>query len=202
MNARLERKLRSLAAIVAAGLISGIVFNLAQGRASPTSLAVGASYGLLMSASLGGAELLVLEGPMREWLGGLSFATSLMVRSTIYVAIITVIQWLQLDEVFAGVSPDTSGQAFWSSFIYSAVLSVVMNLALGVINIIGISDACRFAAPPMASTWSASVLNLYLTLPRSDPLTQPATASPAIRPAASGSATSANSACSPAPARR
>jgi adenylate cyclase len=135
MNARLERKLRTLAALVVAGLIAGIVFNLAQGRTSPSFLAVGASYGLLMSVALGSTELFVLQGPMREWLGGLSFATSLMVRSTIYVAIITVIQWSQLGEVIAGLSPDTS--TFWSSIIYSAVLSVVMNLALGVTNIIG-----------------------------------------------------------------
>jgi adenylate cyclase len=137
MNARLERKLRSLAALVAAGLIAGIVFNVAQGRISPSSLVVGASYGLLMSVTLGSTELFVLEGPMREWLVGLSFATSLMVRSTIYVAIITVIQWFQLGEVIAGVAPDTSSKAFWLSFIYSAVLSVVMNLALGITNIIG-----------------------------------------------------------------
>ncbi|HEX9589788.1 MAG TPA: adenylate/guanylate cyclase domain-containing protein [Bradyrhizobium sp.] len=135
MNARLERKLRSLAALVAAGLIAGMVFDVAQGRTSPTFLAVGASYGLLMSVTLGSTELFVLEGPIREWLGGLSFATRLMVRSTIYVAIITVIQWFQLGEVIAGLSPDTS--TFWSSIIYSAVLSVVMNLALGVTNIIG-----------------------------------------------------------------
>src|SRR6266852_5087110 len=135
MNARLERKLRSLAALVAAGLVAGIVFAIAPGRTSPSSYVVGASYGLLMSVALGSTELFVLEGPMREWLGGLSFATSLMVRSTIYVAIITVIQWFQLGEVIAGLSPDTS--TFWSSFIYSAVLSVVMNLALGVTNIIG-----------------------------------------------------------------
>jgi len=135
MDARLERKLRSLAALIAAGLVAGIAFNLAQGRTSPTFLAVGASYGLLMSVTLGSTELFVLEGPIREWLGGLSFATRLMVRSTIYVAIITVIQWFQLGEVIAGLSPDTS--TFWSSIIYSAVLSVVMNLALGVTNIIG-----------------------------------------------------------------
>ncbi|HXQ03655.1 MAG TPA: adenylate/guanylate cyclase domain-containing protein [Bradyrhizobium sp.] len=135
MNARLERKLRSLAALVVAGLIAGMVFDVAQGRTSPTFLAVGASYGLLMSVTLGSTELFVLEGPMREWLGGLSFATRLMVRSTIYVAIITVIQWFQLGEVIAGLSPDSS--TFWSSIIYSAVLSVVMNLALGVTNIIG-----------------------------------------------------------------
>jgi adenylate cyclase len=80
MNARLERKLRSLAAVIVACVIAGIAYNVVQGRISPSSLAVGASYGLLMSASLGGAQLFVLEGPKRKWLGGLSFATSLMVR--------------------------------------------------------------------------------------------------------------------------
>jgi adenylate cyclase len=137
MDARLERKLRSLAVLVAAGVTAGIVFVVAQGRTSSTNFVVGASYGLLMSASLGATELLVLQGPMRQWLGGLSFATSLIVRSTIYVAIIVVIQWLELGEVIVGVSPDTSSKAFWSSIIYSAVLSVVMNLALGIANIIG-----------------------------------------------------------------
>src|SRR3979490_2492255 len=137
MDARLERKLRSLAAVVAAGVIAGILFAVAQGRTSATSLAVGASYGLLMSVSLGATELLVLEGPMREWLGSLSLATNLIVRSTIYVAIIIVIQLFHPGEVIAGVSPDTSSKTFWFSLIYSVVLSVVMNLALGITNIIG-----------------------------------------------------------------
>jgi adenylate cyclase len=127
MNARLERKLRSLGALALAGLIAGIVFDVAQGRTSPTFLAVGASYGLLISVALRSTELFILEGPIREWLAGLSFATRLMVRSTIYVAIITVIQWSQLGEIIAGLSPDTSSKTFWSSLIYFAVLSVVWH---------------------------------------------------------------------------
>jgi adenylate cyclase len=127
MNARLERKLRSLAALAAAGFVAGIVFAIAQGRTSPASYVVGASYGLLMSVSPGSTELLVLEGPMHEWLGGLSFATKLMVRSTIYVAIIIVIQWFQLGELIAGVSPETSSKTFCSSLIYFAALSVVWH---------------------------------------------------------------------------
>src|SRR5882757_1336242 len=137
MDARLERKLRSLAVVAAAGAIAGLVFAVAQGRTSPISLTVGASYGLLMSFSLGVTELLVLEGPLREWLGSLSFATNLMARSAIYVAIIIVIQLLHLGEIIAGVPPDTSSKTFWFSLVYSVVLSVVMNLALGITNIIG-----------------------------------------------------------------
>src|SRR5258708_16954519 len=119
MNARLERKLRSLAALVVAGLIAGIVFNLTQGRTSPTYLAVGASYGLLMSVTLGSTELFVLDGPMREWLGGLSFATSLIVRSTGSVAIITAIHRFQLGEVISRGSPHTASPAFLFSFLSS-----------------------------------------------------------------------------------
>jgi len=137
MDARIERKLRTLAVIVAAGLIAGIAFNLALGRNQTTSLMVGVAYGLLMSAALGGVELFVLDGPMRAWLGGLSFTVNLAIRSAIYAAIIALLQWSQLIESAAGVSVEPSSNLFWYGFIYSAVLSVVFNLILGITNLIG-----------------------------------------------------------------
>jgi adenylate cyclase len=137
MDARLERKLRLLAGIVVAGVVAGEVFNVAQGRTSPASMVVGIAYGLLMTIVLGGLELFVLDGPMRPWLRGLSFTASLMVRSAIYAAIIVVIQWFQIGEVIAGLPRDMSSSTFWFGFAFSAGISVVMNLALGITNIIG-----------------------------------------------------------------
>jgi adenylate cyclase len=137
MNARFERKLRLLSGVVVAGMIAGIAFNVAQGRTSPASMVVGISYGILMCVALGGIELFVMEGPMRVWLSGLSFTVNLIVRSTIYGAIIIVIQWFQLGELIAGLPLEMSRRTFWFGFIYSAVLSVVMNLILGITNIIG-----------------------------------------------------------------
>lgn len=137
MDARLERKLRVLAPIVAVGFIAGIVFNVALGHIAPIPLAVGAAYGSVISAVLGSIELFVLEGWLRIWLGGLSFSARLMVRSTVYVAIIALIQLLHLGEHIVGVAPDMSSRTFWFSLIYSAVLSVIMNLLLGIVNIIG-----------------------------------------------------------------
>ncbi len=137
MEARFERKLRLLAAIIAFGAIAGFVFNFSQGRVAPRQAVTGISYGLLISASLGSIELLVLEGPMRNWLSGLSFAASLIVRSAIYAAVIIVIQGLEVGERIAGLPLDMPSQIFWSSFAYSAVLSVVMNLGLAISNIIG-----------------------------------------------------------------
>ena len=137
MDARLERKLRLLGVVVAVSVIGAIVFVLAQGYSSASSIAVGISYGLLISVAIGGIELFVLQGPMRVWLSGLSFAANLTVRSAIYAAIIVPTQFFQLGSVLAGQSPDPSLKGFWIAIIYSVVFSIVMNLAFGITNIIG-----------------------------------------------------------------
>jgi adenylate cyclase len=137
MNARLERKLRLLAVIVVVGTIAGLVVNFAQGRTSSSSMIVGIAFGFITSVVIGGVELFVLDGPMRDWLGGLSFTANLMVRSAIYAALILVIQFSQSDEIIAGLSRKTFSPNFWSGVIYSAVIAVLMNLVFGVANIIG-----------------------------------------------------------------
>ena len=146
MNARLERKLRVLAWICVAGVTAGIVFNMVQGHTTPTGMVVGISYGLALSGVLGGIELFVLEGPLGAWFSGLSFTANLMVRSAIYAAITVAIQLFQLGERIAGLPLEASGNAFWSGLIYSAVISVVINLARGITNIIGPRAFLNFIA--------------------------------------------------------
>jgi adenylate cyclase len=51
--------------------------------------------------------------------------------------VIAVIQWSHFGERIAGLPFETSSQTFRSGFIFSAVISVVMNLAFGLSNIIG-----------------------------------------------------------------
>src|SRR5258708_7193070 len=90
-----------------------------------------------MCIAIGSVELFVLDGPLRAWLGDLSFTANLIVRSAIYAAIIMVIQLSQSGEIIAGLPLDTSRQNFWFGFIYSAAVSVLMNLGFGIANIIG-----------------------------------------------------------------
>jgi adenylate cyclase len=144
MNARLERKLRYFAAIVAGGMIAGIVFNLAHGRSSPASLIEGAVYGLQMCLAIGALELFVLDGALRARFNSLPFMANLVVRSAIYAVIITLIQVAQLGDLIVGGHRDTSLDGFWSGFVYSAVISVVMNLGFAIANIIGPSALLNF----------------------------------------------------------
>ncbi len=145
MNARLERKLRALAWISVAGVMAGIVFNMARGRTTPASMVAGVAYGLSLSSVLGSIELFVMEGPLWAWLSSLSFTTQLMVRSAIYAAVTVAIQLFQLGERIAGLPLDAYS-TFWSGLIYSAVISVVINLARGISNIIGPRAFLNFIA--------------------------------------------------------
>jgi len=125
-----------LAVIAVLGTSVGVAITSMQAHASVSLIVAGAIYGLLMSMAIGGTELFVLNGPMRARLGALSFTVNLIVRSTIYAAIIMVVQFLQSNVIIVlSLEPFSTG--FWSGFIYPAVISVLMNLGFGIANIIG-----------------------------------------------------------------
>ena len=140
MDARLERKLRTFAVVVASGAIAGLAFNVPQGRLA----SVGLTYGILMSGVLGGTEVFLLDGPMRGWLNRQSFTASLLIRSTIYVVLIAVLQWLQLGESLAGLPMETSSATFLNGFIYSVIISVLFNLVFSITNVIGARPLLNF----------------------------------------------------------
>jgi adenylate cyclase len=137
MDARLERKLRVFAGINASGIIGGIVFPVSQGYTSASDIASGIIYGLLIAIAIGGFEVFIVEGPMRIWLGGLSFTKNLMVRSAIYAAIIIPIQFFHLGALLVGQHVVPSRDTFWAATIYSGLFSVIVNLVLGITNLVG-----------------------------------------------------------------
>jgi adenylate cyclase len=138
MNARLERKLRALAVIVISGTAAGLAVNFTHGR-----ILVPVMTGALLGLAIGVLELFVLGGPLRPWLSGLSFTANLMVRSAIYAPIIMVVQLLQ-GELVAGHT-SASGGGFWSGVTTAAVVSVLMNLAFAIANLIGARALVNFA---------------------------------------------------------
>jgi len=137
MNARLEKKLRLLAVIVMASMIGGAAYALSQGFSSAKNIAVGILYGLLISVPVASISLFVMEGPMRVWLGGLSFMANLIVRSAIYSAIIVPVLFFQLGGLIAGLARDPSHKTFWIDITYSVACVVLANLVLAITNIIG-----------------------------------------------------------------
>jgi adenylate cyclase len=137
MNARLERKLRLLAGMTVGSVIGGFIFVFAAGFTAPSEIAAGIAYGLLFNLSIGGVSLFVLEGPMRAWLGSLSFTASLIARTAIYAAMIVPILLFQLGFVLVGQAVIPGNKFFWVSMVYAFGLLIVINLVLGITNIIG-----------------------------------------------------------------
>jgi adenylate cyclase len=136
VNARLEKKLRLLAIVVTTSMIGGAVYSLTLGFTT-VNIAIGISYALLMTAPIASISLFVLAGPMRVWLGALSFTSNLIVRSAIYASIIVPILFFQLGSVIAGVARDPSHKTLWIDITYAVACVVLANLVLGVTNIIG-----------------------------------------------------------------
>ena len=137
MNARLERNLRLLAVVAVASAAGGVIYVFAQGFTSPAGIASGIIYGLTLGVALASISLFVLQGPMRGWLGSLSFTADLTVRSAIYAAIIVPIQFFQLGNRIAGTPLDPSYKNIWIAIIYSVALLILANLVFGIANIIG-----------------------------------------------------------------
>jgi adenylate cyclase len=137
MNARLERNLRLLAVVAVASAAGGVIFVFARGFTSPAGIAAGIVYGLMIALPLASISLFLLQGPMRGWLGSLSFTADLVVRSAIYAAVIVPIQFFQLGGRIAGTPLDPSQKNVWIATGYSVALLVLANLVFGIANIIG-----------------------------------------------------------------
>jgi len=144
MNARLQKKLQFLAVIVMVSMIGAACYSFAQGFTSARGIAMGAAYGLVISGVIASISIFVLEGPMRLWLGGLSFTANLMVRSASYAGIIVPILFFQLGSLIAGIPLDPSHTTFWNDITYSVACVLVANLALGITNIIGLRAFLNF----------------------------------------------------------
>jgi adenylate cyclase len=137
VNARLERNLRLLAVVAVASAAGGVIFVFARGFTSPAGIAAGIVYGLMIALPLASISLFLLQGPMRGWLGSLSFTADLVVRSAIYAAVIVPIQFFQLGGRIAGTPLDPSQKNVWIATGYSVALLVLANLVFGIANIIG-----------------------------------------------------------------
>ena len=132
MNARLERKLQRLAAVVVVGTLSGVAVGLTRSGSGASAVIIGAIYGFLLGLIIGAVELFVLED--WDWLKRLSFLTNLAVRSTIYAVIISGVQLAQPGERIAGV---TLSDDFWWGFANAAIVSVLVNLGFSIAFMIG-----------------------------------------------------------------
>lgn len=136
MDARSERKLRFFTAILAAGMLGGIIFVTFHVGFAPQQIFIGMIYGLLISAAIGAFEFFASSGPLRDWLGSLSLSASLAVRSAFYAAVIIPVQYFDLGVLIAGRTPDPNQDA-WTPIVFSAVFSIALNLMFAVTNVIG-----------------------------------------------------------------
>jgi adenylate cyclase len=133
MNARLERKLRVLVMIAAAGAMAGAAFSATH----HLPILPGIVTGLLISSILGGFEVLIADGPIRAWLNDRSFTASLLIKSSFYAVVILAVAWFPVVDWLFGRRSGLVDDTFWSSLAYSVAVSIIVNLVLAITNLVG-----------------------------------------------------------------
>jgi adenylate cyclase len=137
MTARLRRQLQMFAAIIAGGIFAGLLYNVANGLTRPIDLLVGTTYGVLISAPLGGLELLTSQGRGRSWLRRLPLPVSLALRSLVYAGVILTVQVGSLGHHLLGLVPDVGARDLRVTIFYSVGVALLFNIALELSVILG-----------------------------------------------------------------
>jgi adenylate cyclase len=137
MNARLERRLHLIGAVVAASIVAGVIFVVPRGGTSLTNILVSVVYSIVISLVLVAVELVLRLGPPRAWINGLPFTASVLIRSAIYAAVILPLQYLDLGAWLTDAAPGAARHSFWEATFFSGAIAIGMNLAFAIANLIG-----------------------------------------------------------------
>lgn len=144
MTALRRRQLQIFLAVVAAGMLAGIVYSVGIGEIRPIGIAISVAYGLLISAPIAALESLVTNGEGRRWLRSLPVAASLGLRVVIYSAVILTVQLGSLGHHVVGIPVGPGERDYAAVLTYSVGIALLLNIGLEIAILIGPSTLWRF----------------------------------------------------------
>jgi adenylate cyclase len=137
MNPRLERQARLVATIVGASAMAGLIYAVIQGDRTVAGLVSAMAYGVAISLILSAFEIVSAQnGTLRDWIGGLPFTASLLLRSVVYAAVILSVQLVSMGIGAGQFGPETA-RDFWNGALFAALVSVAINFVVEVGNLLG-----------------------------------------------------------------
>ena len=143
MNPRTERHIRLVAYVVVASAAAGLVYTIAQGHTTPKDLLVAALHGVAISSILSVFEIYLVISAVRGRIQGLPFTASLLLRSSIYAAVILSVELTFVNIGWSGQTGITS-RNFWHAAVFSAVFAVAINFVIEIANLLGARTLSNF----------------------------------------------------------
>lgn len=136
MNPRLQRHVRTVTTVVCISGLVGVGYGLAQTHVSTELVVTSALHGVVISFLLTMFEIGLDQDPASEWIGRLSFTTTLILRSMVYVMVIVVVHaGIMEARYLLGIAPRVG--AFLDTIIFSSIASLAINFLIEISNLLG-----------------------------------------------------------------
>lgn len=117
------------------GLV-GVGYGLAQAHVSTELIVTSALHGVAISFLLTMFEIGLDQDPVRERIGRLSFTTTLILRSLVYVLVIVVVHTVIMEVRYRiGIAPRVG--AFLDTIIFSSIAALAINFVIEISNLLG-----------------------------------------------------------------
>jgi adenylate cyclase len=137
VNPRLQRHVRTVTTVVGISGLVGAGYALAQGHVAPERVMTSALHGVGISFALTMFEIGLGQYPARDWIARLSFTSTMILRSLVYVLVIvavhlTIMHVRQRLGIGAG-----SGYELLDTIIFSSAAALSINFVIQIANLLG-----------------------------------------------------------------
>jgi adenylate cyclase len=136
VNPRLQRHVQTVATVVGISGLGGVGYALAQTHVSTELVITSALHGVAISFLVTMFEIGLDQDPLREWVARLSFTTTLILRSLVYVLVIVVVHAVIMEARYRiGIAPRVG--AFLDTIIFSSIAALAVNFLIEVSTLLG-----------------------------------------------------------------
>ena len=136
MNPRLQRHVQTVVTVVGISGLAGVGYALAQTHVSIELIITSALHGVAISFLVTMFEIGLDQDPVRERIARLSFTTTVILRSLVYVLVIVVVHAAIMEVRYRiGIAPRAG--AFLDTIIFSSLAALAMNFVIEISNLLG-----------------------------------------------------------------
>jgi adenylate cyclase len=137
VNPRLQRHVTTVVTIVGISALVGAGYALAQKNVTIELVITSAMHGVAISLALTLFEIAVDHAPLRDWVARLSFTTTLILRSLVYVLVIVVVHLVIMEARRRLGLAAGPGDDLLDTIIFSSAAGLAFNVVIQVSNLLG-----------------------------------------------------------------
>jgi len=137
VNPRLQRHVRTVVTIVGISGLVGVGYALAHKDVTTELIVASAAHGVAISFTVTMFEIWLEREAVRDWVARLSFTTTLILRSLVYMLVIAAVHAAIMHVRHLMGSATTIAHTFVDTMIFSAIATLAINFLIQISDVLG-----------------------------------------------------------------